>query len=172
MMWRLSPHSSPWPTNAPEPPRAMHGTWPHKPGLPSRVARVPSPGTVRRKRRRTAATRSRGPPLWSLQLRPRARATTTNSHGRRGVTATHALCTPMVATASRSVARSLTSRNGSASGASSLPRTTPHLVADLAKKRSTTASWPRLGLDQKIETRELAQLDFSSALLGSARRIF
>jgi hypothetical protein len=29
----------------------------------------------------------------------------------------------------------LTSRNASASGASSLPRTAPHLVADLAKKK-------------------------------------
>jgi hypothetical protein len=41
--------------------RACHSA--HKPGLPNRVARVPSPGTVRRKRRRTATTRSRGPPL-------------------------------------------------------------------------------------------------------------
>jgi hypothetical protein len=32
----------------------------------------------------------------------------------------------------------------SASGASSLPRTAPHLVADLARKGSTTARWPRL----------------------------
>jgi hypothetical protein len=98
MTWRLSPHSSLWPTNAPEPPRAVHGTRPHRPGLPNRVARVPSPGTVRRKRRRTATTRSRGPPLWSLQPRPGARATATNAHGRRGVTAAHALCTPTVAT--------------------------------------------------------------------------
>jgi hypothetical protein len=57
------PHSSPWPTNAPEPPRAVHGTRPHKPELPSLVARVPSPGTVRRKRRRTATTRGHGLPL-------------------------------------------------------------------------------------------------------------
>jgi hypothetical protein len=34
MTWRLSPHSSLWPTNAPEPPRAVHGTRPHKPGCP------------------------------------------------------------------------------------------------------------------------------------------
>jgi hypothetical protein len=61
--WKLSPHSSLWPTNAPEPPRAVHGTQPHKPGLPSRVARVPSLGTVRRKRRRIVTTRSRSPPL-------------------------------------------------------------------------------------------------------------
>jgi hypothetical protein len=63
MTWRLSPHSSLWPTNAPEPPRAVHGTRPHKPGLPSRVARVPFPGMVRRKIRRTVTTRShdRGP---------------------------------------------------------------------------------------------------------------
>jgi hypothetical protein len=72
------------------------------------------------------------------------RATATNARGCRGVTAAHALCTPMVTTAPPSVARSLTSRNTSASGASSLPRTAPHLVADLAKKRSTTTRWSRL----------------------------
>jgi hypothetical protein len=97
MTWKLSPHSSLWPINAPEPPRAVHVTQPHKPELPSRVARVPSPGTERRKRRRTATTRSRGPPLWWSQPRPEARATATNAHGRRGVTAAHALCTPTVA---------------------------------------------------------------------------
>jgi hypothetical protein len=63
MTWRLSPHSSLWPTSVPEPPRAVHGTRPRRPGLPRRVARVPSPGTVKRKRRRTATTRSHGPPL-------------------------------------------------------------------------------------------------------------
>jgi hypothetical protein len=144
MTWRVSPHPSLWPTNAPEPPRAMHGTRPHKPGLPSRVVRVPSPRTVRRKRRRTVTTRSRGPPLWLLQPRPGAGATATNAHDRRGVTAAHALCTPTVATMPRSVARSLTSRNASASGARSSPRTAPHLIVDLAKKRLTTARWPLL----------------------------
>jgi hypothetical protein len=51
---------------------------------------------------------------------------------------------PMVAIAPRSVARSSTSQIASASGASSLPRTAPHLVADLARKGSTTTRWPRL----------------------------
>jgi hypothetical protein len=32
MTWRLSPHSSLWPTSAPGPPKAGHGTRPHKPG--------------------------------------------------------------------------------------------------------------------------------------------
>jgi hypothetical protein len=144
MTWKLSPHSSLWPISAPEPPRAVHGTRPHKPELPSRVARVPSPETERRKRRRTATTRSHGPPLWLLQPRPEARATATNVHGHKGVTAAHALCTLTVATTPRSVARSSTSRNASVSGASSLPKTAPHLVADLTKKRWTTARWPRL----------------------------
>jgi hypothetical protein len=63
-----------------------------KPGLPSRAARVPSPGTKRRKRR-IAATRSRDPPPWSLQLRPGAGATATNAHDRKGVIATRALYT-------------------------------------------------------------------------------
>jgi hypothetical protein len=71
-------------------------------------------------------------------------ATATNAHGHRGVTTAHALCTPTVTTAPRSVARSSTSRNASASGASSLPGTAPHLVADLARKGSTTARSPRL----------------------------
>jgi hypothetical protein len=144
MTWKLSPHSSLWLISAPEPPRAVHGTRPHKPELPSRVARVPSPGTERRKRRRTANTRSRGPPLWLSQPRPEAWATATNIHDRRRVTAAHALYTPTVATALWSVARSLTSRSVLVSGASSLPKTAPHLVADLAKKRWTTARWPRL----------------------------
>jgi hypothetical protein len=143
MMWKLSPHSSLWPISAPEPPKAELGTRPHKPELPSRVARVPSPGTTRRKRR-IATTRSHSPPLWWSQTRPEARATAINVHDHRGVTAAHALCTPTVATAPRSVARSLTSQNASVSDASSLPKTAPHLVADLAKKRWTTAKWPRM----------------------------
>jgi hypothetical protein len=62
-----------------------------------------------------------------------AGATTTSAHGRRGVTVAHALYTPTVAIAPKSVARSLTSRNASASGVSSLPGTAPHLVVDLAR---------------------------------------
>jgi hypothetical protein len=50
----------------------------------------------------------------------------------------------------QSVARSLTSRNASASGVSSLPRTAPHLVVDPAKKRSTTARWSRLNRTSSI----------------------
>jgi hypothetical protein len=134
MTWKLSPHSSLWPINAPELLRARHGTQPCKPELSSRVARVPSPGTKRRKRRRTATTRSHGPPLWWSQPRPGARATATNAHGRRGVTAAHALCTPTVATSPQSVTRSLTSRNVSVSGVGSLPKTTLRLAADLARK--------------------------------------
>jgi hypothetical protein len=105
-------------------------------GAASWVDRVPSPRTVRRKRRRIATTRSRGPPLWSLQPRPGAGTIATSAHGHRRVAAARALCTPTVATAPRSVVRSLTSRNVSTNNASSPPRTAPHLVADLAKKRS------------------------------------
>jgi hypothetical protein len=139
MMWKLSPHSSLWPTSVPEPPRVVHGTRPHKLELPSRVARGPSPETERRRRRRTATTKSRGPPLWWSQPRPKARATATNARGRRGVAAVHALCTRMVATAPWSVARSLTSQNASASGASSLPKTAPRLAVGAARKMWTTA---------------------------------
>jgi hypothetical protein len=136
------PRSSLWPTNALEPPRAVHGTRPHKLELPSRVARGPSSGTTRRKRRRTATTRSRGPPLWWSRQRPGARATATNVRDRRRVAAVHAL-TRMVATTPQSVARSLTSQNMSASGASSPPNTAPRLAAGPARKRWTTARWPR-----------------------------
>jgi hypothetical protein len=141
MTWRLSPHSSLWPTSVSEPPRARHGTRLHKPGSPRRVARVPSPGSVKRK---ATATRSRSPPRWSSQLRLGAGATATNAHGHIGVTTAHALYTTTFAIASWSVARSSTSRNASASDASSLPRMAPHLVADLARKGSTTTRWPRL----------------------------
>jgi hypothetical protein len=144
MTWKLSPRSSLWPTNVPEPPRVVHGTRPHKLELPSRVARGPSSGTERRKRRRTATTRSRGPPLWWSWQQPEARATATNAHDRRRVAAVHALCTRMVATAPRSVARSLTSQNASASDARSPPKTAPRLAAGPARKRWTTARWSRL----------------------------
>jgi hypothetical protein len=103
---------------------------------------VPRDG--KKKRRRTATTRGHGPPLWWSQPRPGARAFATNANYRRGVTAAHALCTPTVATAPWSVARSLTLRNVSVSGASSLPETALHLTVDLAKKRWTVARWSRL----------------------------
>jgi hypothetical protein len=138
------PHSSLWPTNAPEPPRAVHGTQPHKLELPSRVVRGPSSGMERRKRRRTTTTRSHGPLLWWSRQRPVARATATNARDRRRVTAVHALCTRMVATAPQSVARSSTSQNASASGANSPPKTAPRLAAGPARKRWTTVRWSRL----------------------------
>jgi hypothetical protein len=144
MTWKLSPRSLLWPTSAPEPPRAVHGTRPHKLELPSRVARGPSSGTERRKRRRTATTRSRGPPLWWSQQRPEARATTANARDRRRVAAVHAPCTQTAATAPWSAARSLTSQNVSVSSVSSLPKTDPRLVAAPARKRWTTARWLRL----------------------------
>jgi hypothetical protein len=46
----------------------LHGTRRRRPGLPRRVARVPSLRTAKRRRKRTAATRSRCLPLWSSQL--------------------------------------------------------------------------------------------------------
>jgi hypothetical protein len=125
MTWKLSPHSSLWPTNAPEPPRAVHGTRPHKLELPSRVVWGPSSGTERRKRRRTTTIRSHGQLLWWSLQRTEARATATNACDRRRVTTVHALCTRMVATTPRSVARSSTSQNTSASGTSSPPKTAP-----------------------------------------------
>jgi hypothetical protein len=141
MMWRLSPRSSPWRTSVLELLKAGHGTRPHKPGPPRRVVRVPSPGTAERKRR-VVAMRSRSLLRWSSQPRPEAGATATNTHGHKGVTVTHALYIPTVATMPRSVARSLILQNAlanaPASDVSSLPETAPHLAVVLAKKRSTT----------------------------------
>jgi hypothetical protein len=97
-----------WPTSALEPPRAVHGTQPHKLGLPRRVARAPPPGTAKRKRR-VAATKGHSLPRWLSQLRSGAGATATNAHDHKRVTVARALYTPTVATASRSVARSLIS---------------------------------------------------------------
>jgi Flp pilus assembly protein TadB len=141
---KLSPLSSLWPTNVPRPLRATRGTRRHRPGPPRRVLRMPSLRTAKRRRKRTAAMRSRAPPLWSLQLRLGAGATAINTHNHIRVTTAHALCTPMVATAPHSVARSSTSRNASTRDASSLPGMAPHLVADLARKGSTTIRWPWL----------------------------
>jgi hypothetical protein len=143
MMWRLSPRSSPWRTSVPELLKAGHGTRPHKLGPPRRVVRVPFPGTAERKRR-AAATRSHSLPRWSSQLQPGAGATVTNAHDHKEVTTARALYIPTVATAPRSVARSLISQNASASDVSSLPEMAPHLAAVLAKKRSTMARWLRL----------------------------
>jgi hypothetical protein len=143
MTWRLSPHTSLWPTSAPEPPKAVHGTRHHRPRLPRRVARVSSLRTTKKRRRRIAAPRGRRLLLRSSQPRLGAGVSATSAHGRRRVTAAHALCTPIVATAPRNVTRSSSSQSASVSGASRPPGMAPHLVAGLARKGSTTARWPR-----------------------------
>jgi hypothetical protein len=142
MTWKLSPRSSLWPTSAPGLPRAVHGTRHHRPGLPRQVARVPSLRTTKR-RRRTAAPRGRCLLLRSSQLRLGAETSATSAHGHRGVTTTHALYTPTVAIAPRSVARSSNSQNASASDTRRPPRMAPLLVADLARKGPTAARWPQ-----------------------------
>jgi hypothetical protein len=71
MTWRLSPRSLLWPTSASELSRAVHGTRPHKPGLPNREARVPSPGTVRRKRKRTLVVAAANGGRGNRNKRPR-----------------------------------------------------------------------------------------------------
>jgi hypothetical protein len=106
--------------------RAVHGTRHHRPELPRRVARVPSPKTAKR-RRRIAATRGRRLLLRSSQLRLGAGTSATSTHVHREAIAARALCTPTVATTPRSAARSSSSRSASASGASRLPRMAPHL---------------------------------------------
>jgi hypothetical protein len=143
MTWKQSPPSLLWLTSAPGLLRVVRGTQRHRPGLPKRVAQVPSHKTARKRRKRTTATRSRTPPLWSWQLRLGGGVTTANAHDHRGVTTTHAPCTPTVTTAPQNVTRSSTSQNVSARGASSLPGMAPHLVADPARKGSTMKRWPR-----------------------------
>jgi hypothetical protein len=125
MTWKLSPRMVLAPTN-----------WSYLVGWLGGAS-----SRMERRRRRTTTTRSRGPPLWWSQPRSEARATATNARGRRRVAAVHALCTRTVATAPRSVARSLTLQNASVSGASSLPKMAPHLAVGPARKRWMTARW-------------------------------
>jgi hypothetical protein len=110
---------------------------------PRRVARVPSPKTTKRRRRRTAATRGRRLLLRSSQPRLGAGTSATSTHNHKEATAAHVLCTPTVATAPWSAARSSSSRSASTSGASRLPRMAPHLIAGLARRGSTMVMWPR-----------------------------
>jgi hypothetical protein len=98
MTWKLSPRSSLWPISVPELSRAVHGTRHYKPELPRWVARVPSPRTAKRRRRRIAVTRGRRLLLQSSQLRMGAGTSATSAHGHREATAAHALCTPTAAT--------------------------------------------------------------------------
>jgi hypothetical protein len=67
-----------------------------------------------------------------------------NKHPRpQGATTAHALCTPTVAIAPRSAARSSSSRSALASDASRRPRMAPRLVAGLARRRPMMVMWPR-----------------------------
>jgi hypothetical protein len=96
--------------------------------------------------KRTAAPRGRRLLLRSSQLRLGAETSATSTHGRRGVTAAHALYTPTDAITPWSVARSSNSRSASANGASRPPRTAPLLVVGLARKdRQRRGSYGRTG---------------------------
>jgi hypothetical protein len=139
MTWKLSPRSSLWLTSVPGLPRAVLGTRHHRPESPRRVARVSSPMTAKR-RKRTAATRSRRLLLRSSQPRLGVGTSATSACGHREATAAHALCTPTVATAPQSATRSSSSRSASASR---LPRMAPRLVAGLARRGSMTVMWQR-----------------------------
>jgi hypothetical protein len=143
MTWKLSPRFLLWLISAPGPPRVMHVTRHHRPGLPRWVARVPSLRTAKRKRRRTTAPRGRRLLLRSSQLRLGAKTSAISTHSRREVTAAHVMYTPTVALAPWSVTRSSNSRSASAIGASRPPRTAPLLAAGLARKGLIAARWPR-----------------------------
>jgi hypothetical protein len=75
--------------------------------------------------------------LRSPQLRLRAGTSATSAHSHRKVTVAHALSIPTVDTVHRSAARSSSSRSVSVRDASKSPGMVHHLVADLAKRRST-----------------------------------
>jgi hypothetical protein len=139
MMWRLSPHSSLWPTNAPELLRAVHGTRPHRLGLPSRVL---SP-RMAKGRRRTAGMRGHNLPPQLSQPWLEDEAAAISAPGHRGVAASHAQCILMLATAPRNAARSSSLRNVSVSDASSRPKTAPRPIVDLIRRRSTMGKWLR-----------------------------
>jgi hypothetical protein len=144
----------------------------------TRTAQTGGSGVVaqdgKRRRKTTTAMRRRTPPLWSSQLRLGAGATTTSTHGRRRVTGAHALCTPMVATVPQSVARSLTLQSASARGAISPPAMAPHLIADLARRRSTTMRWLRpnqtLGISHPKEPRRMFSLE-TPTLVTTTRQV-
>jgi hypothetical protein len=88
-------------------------------------------------RRRTATMRGHNLLLQSLQLQLGAGTSATSAHGNREETVDHALFILIVATAPRNAGRSSSSRSASASNASRPPRRSHHLVADLARRRST-----------------------------------
>jgi hypothetical protein len=112
-------------------------------GVVRRVARVPSLMTAKRRRRKTATTRSHRLPLRLSQRRLRAGASATSAHGHREATAAHALYTPTVAIAPPNAARLSSLRSASASGTSNLPRMATHPTAGLARRGSMTVTWPR-----------------------------
>jgi hypothetical protein len=92
MMWITSPHSLPWLTNAPEPPRAVLGTRYHRPRLPEWAARMSSPRAEARRKRetRTAATKSRTSLFQSLLPLLGAKASAASAHGPREAAVAHA----------------------------------------------------------------------------------
>jgi hypothetical protein len=143
MTWRPSPRSSLWPTSVPELLRVVHGTRRHKSELLGWVAQVPPPRVVARRRRRTATMIGRSLVLRSPQLRLGAGRNAASAPGNREVTVGHALSTPTLAIAPQSAGRSRSSRSASPSGTSRPPGMARHLVAGLARRRSTKVTWPR-----------------------------
>jgi hypothetical protein len=120
----------------------MHGTRRHKLESTRREAPVSSPRMAKR-RRRTTAMRSHGLPLRLSQSRLGAGASVISAPGHREATAARAQCIPMLATAPWNAVRSSSSRNASASDASSRPRTAPRPVAGLVRRGLTMTKWSR-----------------------------
>jgi hypothetical protein len=106
MTWKPSLRSSSWSTNVLELLRAVHDTQRRRLELLRRVAQVPPPRAVARKRRRTTITINRSLVLRSPQLRLGAGTSAASAHGNREVTVGHALSTPTVAIAPRNAERS------------------------------------------------------------------
>jgi hypothetical protein len=106
MTWKPSRRSSLWPTNVPELLRDVHDTQHRRPELPRRVAQVPPPREVARRRRRTAVTIGRNLVLRSPQLRLGAGMSAASATGNREVTVGRVLSTPTVAVAPQNAERS------------------------------------------------------------------
>jgi len=105
-----------WPTNVPEPLRAVHGTRPFRMGLPNPVALESPPRAAPRRRRRIVAARSHCRELRSQQHPLGVGIPRPSAQGSKGETARAcALSTPMPTTALPTAARSKSSRSASAS---------------------------------------------------------
>jgi len=145
--WKASPRFSPWPTSAPGPLRAAHGTQPPKTESPRLVApELPSRAVARKRKNKN---RGRGGPRLEPQLLRQqhqlqqrqlgARMRTASARARRVAMVVHAQFIPQLATAPLTTVRSRNSRSRSVGGVSRPSRTAhPLLASGLARRKPPT----------------------------------